>query len=349
MTPLLDQLERFRPAHPAEAASLERIRTLLRSAERPFARDTFEPGHITSSAFVVDRRNRGTVLLHHPKLGIWVQPGGHLEPGDDSPEAGALREAREETGLKALVVARELAQPFDVDVHDIPARGAEPAHAHHDLRFLLLGDFDEKPAAGDGETDRVRWFAWDEAFALDLDPNLRLGLEKARYAMTVWLKKQPASGAGGSDTIWARLTIIPILLASLTLGYFGYQHVYLPRVAASLAGSDVYYAGDRDGLVTECAAGSAADGAAGRMGRYGGLRTEAGAEHPGVAVQRGTPFQVVRNHPSATDWLEVRTRSGDRGFVHALCVFASARDACAGPDGKPENDCMKRAGFDIRY
>lgn len=183
MTELIEQLSGHRAAHPAEAASLERILRLLRTSERPFARDTFAPGHITASAFIVDRKNRGTVLLHHLKLGIWVQPGGHLEPQDDSPAKGAFREAAEETGLKSLAFAQGVPQPFDVDVHDIPARGAEPAHAHHDLRFLLMAEMEEALAPPLGEAERVRWFAWDEAFALDLDQNLRLGLEKARRVM----------------------------------------------------------------------------------------------------------------------------------------------------------------------
>lgn len=177
---LLELLAGYRPAHPAEERSLERILDLLAGVDQPFSRDTYAPGHITASAFLVDRSGRGTVLLHHVKLGIWVQPGGHLEPGDAGPAEGALREAAEETGLAGLELAADAPRPFDLDVHDIPARGSEPAHAHHDLRYLVMGDMRVPVSAPDGEAPRVRWFSWDEAFELPLDSNLRLGLEKAR-------------------------------------------------------------------------------------------------------------------------------------------------------------------------
>jgi len=325
---LLKTIGAFRPAHEAEAESHRRICALLETAERPFARDHYGPGHITASAFVVDRRNRGTVLLHHLKLGIWVQPGGHLEPGDASPADAALREAREETGLVSMGFAPGLPQPFDLDVHDIPGRKNEPAHAHHDLRYLLAADFDEAPKPPDGEAERVRWFTWDEAFALDLDANLRLGLEKAKRAMA-------APSPETESTIWAKLMFLPILLGSLVIGYFGYHHVYLPRVAASQAGSDVFHAGDRGGLVPECTGG----------GIYAGLKAEAG---PGALVApllRGEPLQVIRNHPGAADWIEVRLRDGRSGFVHGACVFPDAVSACTDPAGAPDAACWARTGL----
>src|SRR5919106_547396 len=78
------------------------------------------------------------LLLHHRKLGRWLQPGGHADPGESSGETVALREAREETGLAGLNLHPQAPRPFDVDVHDIPARGGEAAHQHLDLRYLVV-------------------------------------------------------------------------------------------------------------------------------------------------------------------------------------------------------------------
>ena len=129
-----------------------------------------DPTHVTASAIVVGER--GTVLHRHKRLGLWLQPGGHLDPGEP-PWDAALREAVEETGLD---VRHPQGGPVlvHVDVHPGPK-----GHTHLDLRYLLIGPPDD-PAPAEGESDECRWFAWDEAVAV-ADPGLRGALERLRH------------------------------------------------------------------------------------------------------------------------------------------------------------------------
>jgi 8-oxo-dGTP pyrophosphatase MutT (NUDIX family) len=94
-------------------------------------------GHLTGSAWIVDPSRTRTLLTHHRKLDKWLQLGGHAD-GDPDLLAVALREAREESGLASVRAVG--AALFDVDRHWIPARGMEPGHWHHDLRFMIEAD-----------------------------------------------------------------------------------------------------------------------------------------------------------------------------------------------------------------
>jgi 8-oxo-dGTP pyrophosphatase MutT (NUDIX family) len=108
---------------------------LARVGPRALERSHWVPGHFTASAFVLSPDSCELLLIYHGKLSRWLQPGGHFDAADASPEAAARREVREETGLDDL----ELARPglFDVDIHPIPARREDPEHEHFDLRFLF--------------------------------------------------------------------------------------------------------------------------------------------------------------------------------------------------------------------
>jgi 8-oxo-dGTP pyrophosphatase MutT (NUDIX family) len=147
-----------------------------------FASDLAEPfsrtqpnAHFTASAAVLDASGTRTCLVDHVKLGRRLQPGGHFEPTDESLSQGALREAREETGLE-LRLHPYAARPLDVDIHEIPALGDEPPHLHLDLRYLVVADGGE-PAEG------AAWVPLDEAIAGTDEPALRRLLEKARRAV----------------------------------------------------------------------------------------------------------------------------------------------------------------------
>lgn len=127
----------------------------------PFA-EAADPVHVTGSAIVVGER--GVVLHRHKRLGIWLQPGGHVDPGE-TPWDAARREAAEETGLVAEWPAGSggCALPprlLHVDVHPGP-RG----HTHLDLRYLLVAPPDD-PRPGAGESPDVAWFGWDDAAAI---------------------------------------------------------------------------------------------------------------------------------------------------------------------------------------
>lgn len=123
------------PADGREARYLERMLGLLEH-EQAFSRDHFAPGHFTGSAFVLSPDGADLLLILHAKLGLWLQPGGHIDPEDCDVLSAARREVQEETGIVGLEALGGL---LDVDIHRIPPnpKRDEPAHEHFDVRFLF--------------------------------------------------------------------------------------------------------------------------------------------------------------------------------------------------------------------
>ncbi|MEO9181285.1 MAG: NUDIX domain-containing protein, partial [Acidimicrobiales bacterium] len=171
------QLASLIPVNDREAASIASTLDRLGWPDDPFDEHANEH-HLTASAFVVS--TRGVILHLHRRMGIWVQPGGHVDAGE-TPEQGALRETLEETGL----VARHLCPPdlFHVDVHPGP-RG----HTHYDLRFVVLAEpLDPTPSLG--ESPEVFWFDFDRA-QTRCEPALGPALAKLGRAVVSWDVKE---------------------------------------------------------------------------------------------------------------------------------------------------------------
>jgi 8-oxo-dGTP pyrophosphatase MutT (NUDIX family) len=157
---LLDMLAAHRTHDADERDHLARMLALLEVSDDPFTRAQFVPGHFTASAFVVAPSNDALLLIQHPKLGRWLQPGGHVEPCDTDLLAAARREVYEEVGLRDLPTAVD--GVFDLDVHHIPPLGREPAHEHFDVRFAFLAPDRDLRVGEDTEAKVARWFSLPE-------------------------------------------------------------------------------------------------------------------------------------------------------------------------------------------
>lgn len=150
------------------------VEALLRDVDEPFSRA--QPAHLTASALVLDAAREKVLLVHHAKLGRWLQPGGHVDAGDASMGAAALREAREETGLLALT---PLGGPLDLDRHPAPCR---PDGEHLDVLFACTSDVAD-PLIVSPESHDVRWFRLD-ALPDDAVAGLAARLTAARQAVS---------------------------------------------------------------------------------------------------------------------------------------------------------------------
>jgi len=147
--------------------------------------------HFTASGIVL--ADQQVLLVEHRKLGMWLYPGGHIEP-DEDPVQAVLREVAEETGLACRIVtapqfvhpaATVLPAPFTILVHDIPANAQTPLHQHIDLVYVLAPERGQATPQLE-EVTGCRWVPLAGVADLHTPPELpSLGAAAAQYARQI--------------------------------------------------------------------------------------------------------------------------------------------------------------------
>jgi 8-oxo-dGTP pyrophosphatase MutT (NUDIX family) len=138
-------------------------------------------GHLTGSALVLSADRSEVLLTLHPKFGIWLQMGGHCEPGDTTMRDAAAREALEESGIDGLVVGVE---PARLDRHRVGCHGGSwqlsnapvpfgtPGTCWHlDVQYVAIAPPGAEPVISDESLD-LRWWPVD-GLPADTDDALR--------------------------------------------------------------------------------------------------------------------------------------------------------------------------------
>ena len=140
--------------------------------------------HLTSSVFVFRQNPQGwrLGLIRHPRFGLMMIPGGHVEQEESQAEA-ALREVAEETGLAVQLVSPpaapvpdgyrppRVAQPWWIVEYEVPPDNhLGTDHVHIDHLYVALAD-GERPV---GEAAHpFGWYAAAELPGLDMFEDAR--------------------------------------------------------------------------------------------------------------------------------------------------------------------------------
>lgn len=137
----------------------------------------------TVATFVVHEDK--LLMLYHDKLGMWLPPGGHIEP-NELPDEAAVREVWEETGVEVELVG-ERALPVDYPRQLIIPRCVQveriaPGHEHVDFVYFARPVGDTRVAPGPG-VSRVGWYTKAQLDRLPLTEEMRLWVERALAAL----------------------------------------------------------------------------------------------------------------------------------------------------------------------
>ena len=166
---LLQLLEKYRPTTEQEIYAKLNMQDFVNEHTDCFERSLLK-GHITGSAVLLNRDLTEVLLMHHAKLDVWCQLGGHCD-GEANVLEVALKEAQEESGINAITPIS--AEIFDLDVHHIPAMHGVPSHYHYDVRFLFKVDSNEQ-VLRNNESKDMRWFGLRDQLPTNAESILRM-------------------------------------------------------------------------------------------------------------------------------------------------------------------------------
>ena len=152
---VVDTLSRWHAPDPEQDALRHAVLAFVLARPDACAR-ACAPGHITASALVLDHSGGHALLTLHPRVGRWLQLGGHCEDSDTDISAAALREATEESGIGGLRIEPDLAA---LHVHPLTCSLGSPTR-HLDLQFIVRA-----PAGAEfvrsAESLDLRWWPLD--------------------------------------------------------------------------------------------------------------------------------------------------------------------------------------------
>lgn len=133
-----------------------------------------EPGHVTSSVVLLDSVGESVLLTLHPRVGQWLQLGGHCEPEDTTLAGAALREATEESGMSGLIMDPV---PIHLDVHPITCSLGRPTR-HFDVRFVARAPAGAEPVRSHESLDLRWWPLHTLPAGSDLQPMINAALAR---------------------------------------------------------------------------------------------------------------------------------------------------------------------------
>lgn len=159
---LKEQLEKYQPYNEQERKDKQIMLDYINNFDNVLTRDN-EFGHFTASAWVLNNKKDKVLMVYHNIYNSWAWSGGHAD-GEDNLLQTAIREVKEETGIKNVIpIMNDIFSLEVICVDGHIKRGKYVgSHVHLNITYLLEADELEKLSIKEDENSGVKWFFLDE-------------------------------------------------------------------------------------------------------------------------------------------------------------------------------------------
>ena len=160
---LLQDIRNYKPVNEQEALDQAVMLQYMTRCEDYLERSN-SIAHFTTSIWTVNQERTKTLMVYHNIYDSWSWIGGHADGEEDLP-AVALRELREETGVRnASLASREIFSLETLTVEGHEKRGGYvPSHLHLNVTYLAVADESEALTVNETENQAVAWWSFEDA------------------------------------------------------------------------------------------------------------------------------------------------------------------------------------------
>ena len=169
----IEAIKSYEPINEQEASEKEAILAYINTFPDNILTRENTFGHLTSSGFVMNKELTKVLMVHHNIYNTWAWTGGHAD-GEEDLLYVAIKEAKEETGIKEVVpLMEEIASVDILPVWGHVKKGKYVAtHMHLNTAYILIADEKQTLEIKEDENSGVRWIAIEDIEKYSNEPEI---------------------------------------------------------------------------------------------------------------------------------------------------------------------------------
>jgi len=169
----------FKPGSAQEAADQQTILTFIENNPGDVLVRGNKIAHITSSAMIFNETMDKLLMVYHNIYQSWSWTGGHAD-GDEDLLYVAMKEAREETGLKKIKACSDKIISLDIlpVFGHIKNNAMVSSHLHLSVAYILQASEEERIRIKPDENSGVQWIPIDELPDYVTEPHIQVVYDK---------------------------------------------------------------------------------------------------------------------------------------------------------------------------